>query len=138
MGVLNYLQKFLPNCHLLTKQFRPSLKMSNKQIFVWGADQQKGFEDTLNLLSNITKMYQKDQKRNSRVKCDAGHSGLGSALEQELPDGPRVPISIASRFLKIQEKKYSTNKLELLAIVWSYPKLLVISKTFYWGGFNRP
>ena len=119
MVVLNHLQRFLPNLHVLTKKFRPPLKMSNKQKFVWGTDQQKAFEDTLLLISNITKMYHYDQKMNSRVKCDASHSGLGAALEQELPDGSWVPISFASRFLKIQEKKYSTNELELLAIVWS-------------------
>ena len=84
--------------------------MSNKQKLVWGTDQQKAFEDTLLLTSNITKMYHYDQKRNSRVKCDASHSGLGAALEQELPDGSWVEISFASRFLNIQEKKYSTNE----------------------------
>ena len=73
------------------------------------------------------------------MKCDAGHSGLGSALKQELPDGSWVPISIASRFLNIQEKKYSTNDLELLAIVWSsehFPNFLLGRKLY--GGFNRP
>ena len=34
MGVLNHLQKFLPNLHVLTQKFRRSLKMSNRQKFV--------------------------------------------------------------------------------------------------------
>ena len=65
MGVLNHLQKILSNLHILTKQFRPSLKKSNKQKFVWGKDRQQAFEDTVNLISNITKLFQNDQKRNS-------------------------------------------------------------------------
>ena len=64
-------------------------------------------------------MYHYDQKRNSRIKCDASHSGIGAALEQELPDGTWVPTAFASRLLNIQEKKYSTNELDFLAIVWS-------------------
>ena len=31
-----------------------------------------------------------------------------------------IPIAFASRFLNDHEKKYSTNELELLAIVWSF------------------
>ena len=64
-------------------------------------------------------MYHYDQSRNSRVKCDASHSGLGAALEQEIEKDVWVPIAFASRFLNDQEKKYITNELELLAIVWS-------------------
>ena len=119
MGVLNQLQRFLPNLHVLTEKFKPSLKMSNKQIFAWGTDQQKAFEDTLLLISNITKMYYYNPKRNSSVTCDASHSGLGAALEEELSFGSWVPISFASRFLNSWEKKYSTNELELMAIVGS-------------------
>ena len=51
MEVFNHLQKFLSNLHILTEQFRPSLKLSNKQKFVWGTDRQKAFEDTVNLIS---------------------------------------------------------------------------------------
>ena len=53
------------------------------------------------------------------MKCDASHSGLGAALEQEVEEDVWVPIAFDSRFLNDQEKKYSTNELELLAIVWS-------------------
>ena len=53
------------------------------------------------------------------MKYDASHSGLGAALEQEVEKDVWVPIATASRFLNDQEKKYSTNELELIAIVWS-------------------
>ena len=55
----------------------------------------------------------------TRVKCDASHSGLGASLEQQKTEGEWVPIAFASRYLNIQEMKYSTNELELLAVVWS-------------------
>ena len=119
MGILNHLQQFLPNLQVHSDQLRPSLKASNKSKFVWGECQQTAFSNILQLITNITKMYHYDQSRNSRVKCDASHSGLGAALEQEIEKDVWVPIAFASRFLNDQEKKYSTNEFELLAVVWS-------------------
>ena len=119
MGILNHLQRLLPNLQVHSDQLRPSLKASNKSKFVWGECQQTAFSNILHLIANITKMYQYDQSRNSRVKCDASHSGLGAALEQEIEKDVWVPSVFASRFLNDQEKKYSTNELELRAIVWS-------------------
>ena len=55
----------------------------------------------------------------SRVKCDASHNGLGACLEQEIEPGVWAPTVFASRFLNNAETKYSTNELELLAIVWA-------------------
>ena len=54
-----------------------------------------------------------------RVKCDASHSGLGASLEQQTKNNDWVPISFALRYLNNWEKKYSTNELELLAVVWA-------------------
>ena len=44
---------------------------------------------------------------------------IAAALEQQLTEDTWVPISSASRLPNVQEKKYSTNELELLATVWS-------------------
>ena len=47
------------------------------------------------------------------------HSGLGATLEQSTDGEDWVPIAFASRYHNVQEKKYSTNELELLVVVWS-------------------
>ena len=63
--------------------------------------------------------------RDTRIVCDASHNGLGAVLEQLNSDGWRL-ISFASRYLTDAEKKYSTNRLEMLAVVWGgqiLPKL---------------
>ena len=57
--------------------------------------------------------------RKLRVKSDASHSGLGACLEQEVKPNYWAPFASASRFLNSAEIKYSTNELELLAIVWA-------------------
>ena len=54
----------------------------------------------------------------TRLKTDASHSGLGATLEQW--DGENwLTIVFTSRFLNNHESKFSTNKLELLGVVWA-------------------
>ena len=77
------------------------------------------FESIKIAVANITKIHYYDPKLATGVKCDASHSGLGASLEQQKAEGEWVPIAFASRYLNTQEKKYSTNELELLAVVWS-------------------
>ena len=54
------------------------------------------------------------------IKCEASHNGLGACLEQAIEPGVWAPTAFASRFLNNAEAKYSTKKLELLAIVWAF------------------
>ena len=119
MGTLNHLQRFIPDLHKYTVAFRASLKAENKKSFLWGEEQTSAFQKILNLIANIPNLFHYDASKASRVKCDASHSGLGTCLEQEVEPNVWAPIAFASRFLNSTEIKYSTNELELLAIVWS-------------------
>ena len=87
-------------------------------LFV-GEEQTIALQKILNLIANIPNLFHYDAAKASRVKCDANHSGLGACLEQEVEPNVWAPIAFASRFLNSAEIKYSTNELELLAIVWS-------------------
>ena len=54
----------------------------------------------------------------SRLKTDASHSGLRATLEQW--NGEKwLTIAFASRLLNSHKNKYSTNKIELLGVVWA-------------------
>ena len=50
------------------------------------------------------------------IVCHASQEGLGAMQKNENRD--YKPISCASRYLTYYEVKYSTNELEVLAIVW--------------------
>ena len=77
MGTLNNLQRFIPD--LLEVSFRSSRKACNKKkTFLGGEEQNLAFVDILDLIINICNLYHYDALRFSRVKCDAGHSGLGA------------------------------------------------------------
>ena len=119
MGTLNHLRRFIPDLHTHTVHFRASLKACIKQSFLWGDDQSKAFYDIIKLIAKIPSMYHFDSSKGSIVKCDASHNGLGACLEQEVDLRIWAPTAFASRFLNNAEVRYSTNKLELLAIVWA-------------------
>ena len=77
------------------------------------------FPKLLDLVAETTDLFHYHPAKKKRVKCDASHSGLGACMEQETDAGLWVPILFASRFLNSSELKYSTNELELLAVVWA-------------------
>ena len=90
------------------------------------------FDSIKNAVGNISKVHYSDTNRETRVKCDASHNGLGATSEQQTDEGSRIPISFASRYLNIQEKNYSANELELLAVVWAVDRCnhYLLSKLF--------
>ena len=117
LGSINHLAKFIPNAASLTEKLRPLLKEENQKRklknmklpvkkFEWGDEHTVVFDAIKEALTNITKLHYYDANRETRVKCDASHDGLGATLEQQNDEGLWVPISFASRYLNVQEKKY--------------------------------
>ena len=130
MGSINHLSKFIPNAASLTDKLRPLLKEENekKKIknvrlpvkkFEWEDQLSVVFKEIKKAVANIALLNYYDPSKQTRVKCDASHSGLGATLDQWSDRDEWVPIAFASRYLISQEIKYSTNELELLAVVWA-------------------
>ena len=67
---------------------------------------------------NITENKHFDTEKQTRVRCDASKKGRGACLEQKNGNNCE-PVAYAIRFLNKLEQRYSTNELELLAVVWS-------------------
>ena len=84
-----------------------------------GEEQNIAFKIIINMITKIPSLYHFDSSKSSRVKCDASHNGLGACLEQEIETGVRSPTVFASHCHNNAEAKNSTNKIELLAIVWA-------------------
>ena len=115
MGSIHQLIKFIPNLASLLDPIRPLLKketITNNKV-QWLDSHTTVLNKIKAEISKITEKKHFDKQRNTRLKCDASHTGLGAVLEQQYPER-WFPIAYASRFLNEAEMKYNTNELELL------------------------
>ena len=118
MGAINQLNKFIPNLAVLCSPLRPLLSKSPQ--FQWEPAHTEAFNLIKEHISQIASTHHYDITLPTRIVCDASHDGLGATLEQcDVYHSNWRPIAFASRFLNAAELKYSTNELELLAIVWA-------------------
>ena len=129
MGSIHSLHKYLPALAESSAPLRPLLSKNNE--YIWTPECQNAFENLKKQVSNIVELRHFDIHKDIRIVCDASHNGLGAVLEQLGPEGWR-PISFASRYLNEAEKKYSTNELEMLAVVWGaeYFRNYILGRSF--------
>ena len=129
MGSIHSLHKYLPALAESSASLRPLL--SRKNDYIWSDEYQISFENLKKQVAYIVELRHFDIHRDTRIVCDASHNGLGAVLEQLNSDGWR-PISFASRYLNEAEKNFSTNELEMLAVVWGaeYFRNYVLGRKF--------
>ncbi|KAF4687890.1 hypothetical protein FOZ63_002070, partial [Perkinsus olseni] len=84
----------------------------------WSAIEQSEFDDIKNSLSDSVLVHP-DFKRPFIVQADGSSRGLGAALCQLDDNGRERPVKFASRALSAAESKWSTEQIELLAILWA-------------------
>ena len=121
MGSIHHLIKFIPNLAEISEPLRTLLKKENvtaSNKLKWEDKHTKTFENIKSQIARIVENKHFDVDKETRVKCDARKLGLGATLEQKTENTWHT-ITFASRFLNTVEQRYSTNELELLAVVWS-------------------
>ena len=115
MDSVHSLHKYLPSLAESSAPLRPML--SKKNDFVWTNECQLAFEMLKKQVAKIVEFKHFDVQKDIRIVCDASHNGLEAVLEQLGSERWR-PILFASRFMNAAEKKYSTDELQMLAVVW--------------------
>ena len=121
MGSIHHLLKFIPHLAKLSEPLRPLLKKENTTSankLKWEDKHTNTFNTIKSHIAKIVENKHFDDTKDTRVKCDASKLGLGATLEQKT-DNVWHTIAFASRFLNTIEQRYTTNELELLAVVWS-------------------
>ena len=137
-GSVYYIVYFIPNLAQISHPLRPLLKKTSK--FIQTEVHENSLFEIKNCIANATENVHHNPLLQTRVKCDAARSGLGTALEQLTVDGWK-PVAFTSQFLNSCEEQYNVNELELLGVLWSnrnlknclYGKLftVVTSSSFY-------
>ena len=121
LGSVHHLTKFIRNLAELSEPLRPLSKKTNttkNNKLDWKENHTSAFINIKNKIQQIVENKHFDTTKQTRVKCDASAKGLGASIEQKHNNSWHT-IAFASRFLNEHESRYSTNELELLAVVWS-------------------
>ena len=120
LGSVHHLSKFISNLAKLSEPLRALLKKNpeskNKKLD-WREEHSSAFNNIKTKIHQIIENKHFDRSKQTREKCDASAKGLGACIEQKHNQEWHT-IVFASRFLNKHESRYSTNELELLAVVW--------------------
>ena len=115
MGLVQYSTKFMPD---LASIARPIQDLTRKKVpFVWGAEQQKAFQDLKGLITQAETLAYYQVGCRTSIVANGLPVGLGAVLTQQQGGVWRV-ISYASRSLTDVESRYSQTEKEALALVW--------------------
>ena len=121
MGCIYLFIKFIPNLAELSEPLRPLLSNADtksRNRLDWKDHHTTAFNQFKKQTKKMTENKHFDTSKQTRVRRDASKKGLGACLEQKSGNIWET-IAFASRFPNNLESRYSTNELELLAVVWS-------------------
>ena len=100
LGMVNYLQQFLPRFSEQTKLLRD---LERKGVhFTWGPEHQECFERIKSSVSESMQLAYYDHTKPVTLQCDYSENGIGVALVQE-----GKPVLFASKSLSERESEYA-------------------------------
>ncbi|GJX93564.1 putative reverse transcriptase domain-containing protein [Tanacetum coccineum] len=112
LGLAGYYRRFIENFSKIAKSL--TILTQKSKTFDWGEEHENAFQTLKDRLCNAPILTLPDGPEDFVVYCDASGLGLRCVLMQR-----GKVIAYASRQLKIHEKNYTTNDLELGAVVFA-------------------
>ncbi|XP_054282050.1 uncharacterized protein K02A2.6-like [Macrosteles quadrilineatus] len=128
-GMLNQLNKFIPNLADKTESFR-ELTRKNRQ-FCWTSQHQEALSDIIQTVNESISLTKYDVNAEAIVIADSSAYGLGAMLLQVEDKSPKV-VMFASRTLQDCERRYAQIEKEALACAWAAEKFskFLVGKKF--------
>ena len=115
LGMINYLEKFLPKLAEKTKELRKFTE--KKTVWQWGTAEENEFNYLKNIVTSTEILRYYDVKKDITIQCDASNFGLGATLMQE-----GRPIAYASKTLNEMQQRYAAMEKELSAVLFACNK----------------
>jgi transposase InsO family protein len=115
LGMVTYLQKFIPKLSEVDKPLRDLLK--NDVMFTWSKECKASFQKLKELCSTSCQLTLFDPMKTCVIQCDASSFALGAVLMQD----DKV-ITYSSQALTETQQRYSQIEKELLAVVFATKK----------------
>ncbi|WJX26318.1 hypothetical protein P8452_15256 [Trifolium repens] len=123
LGKINFLRRFISNLSGKAHPFSPLLKLKKDEVFHWGIDQQKAFDDIKAYLSNPPTLMPPMRSKEMKLYISASDTTIGSMLAQEDGNGVERAIYYLSRVLNDAETRYSVIEKLCLCLYFSCTKL---------------
>ncbi|GFW08257.1 retrovirus-related Pol polyprotein from transposon 17.6 [Trichonephila clavipes] len=120
IGLTSYFRKFIPNYARIARPLSDLLRDNVK--FKFGPTEIASFQELKNILSENPVLHVFQQGYPLELHTDASSLGFGAVLLQKSDDGLFHPIHYFSRKTTVQQKKYSSYELEVLAIIEALKK----------------
>ncbi|KAK2402401.1 hypothetical protein QL285_051924 [Trifolium repens] len=123
LGKINFLRRFISNLSGKAHPFSPLLKLKKDEVFNWGIEQQKAFDDIKAYLSNPPTLMPPIRSKEMKLYISASDTTIGSMLAQEDENGVEKTIYYLSRVLNDAETRYSVIEKLCLCLYFSCTKL---------------
>ena len=132
MGLVNYYRRFIKNCSEVSKPL--SQLTERNRPFKWTVQCQESFEALRRALASAPVLVFPDFSQTFIVDTDASNHGIGAVLSQtpDIGGDQEQVVAYASRTLTKSERRYSTTRKELLAVITFFTafQILFIGTTF--------
>lgn len=115
LGMVTYLNKFIPNLSMLTEPLR---KLLPKDVeWVWSSDQSEAFNKIKTVLSEPPVLRFFDVNKDVKLSVDASSVAMGAVLLQD-----DQPVAYATKTLTASQRNYPQIEKEALAIKFACNK----------------
>ena len=114
LGCLNYFSDFIPEIRIIAKPLFNRLRKNPKP---WEKEHSEAVRKIKNLVKTLPCLGIQNPEANLIVETDASDLGFGGILKQKLKESPEQIVKYHSGAWNETQKKYSTVKKEVLAIV---------------------